>query len=254
MKIRSPLVWALLAGLAVVVAAFVPVIMRMGDAVQGASPTSLNGPPPWQIGIGEQGSVRAFGLRLPGSTLADARDRWADRLQVALIESRSQPLALEAYVERWSGGGVDGKLAVAFGVSDADLVRWRDHAPRGEMIDAQARRFRLSADDLADALQAPVTGLSFVPHSRIDIQTLQDRFGPSAERVNGPAPGQQHWLYPDRGLSISWDAETKRTVIQVVATADFDRLLRQPLHAALRAASAASEASSGAARGSGRSP
>jgi hypothetical protein len=255
MKIRSPLVWALLAGLAVVVAAFVPVFMHMEDAVPGASPTGLSDAPPWQIDIGERGAIRAFGLQLPGSSLADARDRWGDRLQVALIESRSQPLALEAYVEHWSGGGVDGKLALAFAVSNARLMRWRDQAPRGELIDAQARRWPLSADDLADALQAPVSGLSFVPHSRIDIQTLQARFGSPDERLHGPTPGLQHGLYADRGLSISWDAETQRTVIQVVARADFDRLLRQPLLAAAQTRPAASSAAPTApASGSGRSP
>ena len=90
---------------------------------------------PWQIERGPQGELRAFGLRLPGSTLADAVQRWGDDLQVALIASRGQPLALEAYTERWSGGGITGKLVLA---TDAQ----RDVYKRQQRRSAQAHAGR----------------------------------------------------------------------------------------------------------------
>jgi hypothetical protein len=231
MRQRSPLFWALLAGALVSVAAFAPVLWQM--RAPPAAPAAADGalPAPWQIERDAAGSVRAFGLRLPGSTLADAQARWGEELQVALIAKRGQPAALEAYVERYVGGGVGGKLVLA---SDADaqaVQRWQDRSPRREIIDADAQRWRLHPDDRAEALRAHVAGLSFLPANRLDEAALQARFGQPAER----RPGEgltQHWLYPALGLAIAWDADSGRSLVQLVAPAEFERRLRAPLDAA----------------------
>lgn len=234
MKFRSPLAWALLAGLAVLVAAFAPVALQM---LQPRAPSS---PPdglaaPWQIERGAQGELHAFGLRLPGSTLNDALQRWGDDLRVALIESRAQPAALEAYTDRWSGGGVNGRLVLASDAVAASVERWRSRAVRRETIDAQAQRWQLHPDDRAEALRSGVAGLSFLPASRVDAATLQARFGAAAEVL--PGDGRiRHWLYPGRGLVISWDEGSGKAVLQVVALADFEHRLRAPLLAAARPA------------------
>ena len=238
--LRHPFVWAAAAGLVVLAAAFAPVVwqvLRGGTATAGT--TDL--PPPWQIERGEQGELRAFGLRLPGSTLADAAARWGDDLQVAVIESRTQGAALEAYVERWQGGGVSGRLVLATDAEPAAVQRWRGQAVKRETIDGNAQRWELAPDDRREALRSAIAGLSFLPANRLDPATLDARFGAPAERVQTP-DGVSHALYPDRGLAIAWDPALGKAVLQLVPRADVERRLRQPLLAAL-SASAASPAS-----------
>lgn len=240
MKRRSPFLWAVLAGLAVIAAAFAPVLWQMLNPVPAAAPAAARGglPAPWQIEPDGQGGLRAFGLRLPGSTLADARALWGDELQVAVIASRGQPAALEAYTDRYSGGGVNGKLVLASDAQPAAVLRWQDRSPRREPIDAHAMRWQLHADDRAEALRAGVAGLSFVPANRLDAATLQARFGTPAEVLAGEGRAR-HWLYPDRGLAIAWDEGSGRAVMQVVMPADFERRLRAPLRSASNAAASA---------------
>jgi hypothetical protein len=233
---RSPFLWAVLAGLAVLLAAFVPVLWQMMQPRPVSSVAEL--PAPWQIERGPQGEVRALGLRLPGSTLADAAARWGDDLQVALIESRGQPLALEAYTDRWQGGGITGKLVLASNAQPAVVQRWKDRSQRRETIDANAQRWALHADDRADALRSGVAGISFLPASRMDAATLRARFGEPAQQLKA-ADGGLHWLYPDRGLAIAWDESSGRVLLQLVAPADFDARLRAPLAAAVSPAASA---------------
>lgn len=247
MKWRSPLLWALLAGLAVIAAAFAPVLWQMLNPVPLATPSTARGslPAPWQIEPDGRGGLRAFGLRLPGSTLADARALWGDELQVAVIASRGQPAALEAYTDRYSGGGVNGKLVLASDAQAATVLGWQDRSPKRENIDAQAMRWQLHPEDRAEALRAGVAGLSFLPAHRLDAATLQARFGTPAEMLSGDGRAR-HWLYPERGLAIAWDEDSGRAVLQVVVPADFERRLRAPLVAALR--SAASSPAAGSSR------
>lgn len=237
---RRPWLWALSAGLAVLVAAFVPAVwqlMRPG-AVPAAPPSGL--PAPWEITRPAAGMVQAFGLRLPGSTLADARGRWGDELQLALVESAGQGLALEAYVERWSGGGLLGRLVLAADVPLSDREAWRERSPRREVLEGGSRRWALASADLQAALRAPVTGMSFLPGSRVDGPLLEQRLGAPAERL--ALPPQEHLLYPDRGLAVALDPSRGRAVLQVVAPADFEARLAAPLHRAIRAAAASAPA------------
>jgi hypothetical protein len=231
MRKPSPFFWALLAGALVIVAAFAPVLWQMHSPPANPAPADGALPAPWQIERNADGTVLAFGLRLPGSTLADAQARWVEELQVALIAKRGQPAALEAYVERYVGGGVEGKLVLA---SDADaqvVQRWQDRSLKREIIDADAQRWRLHPDDRAEALRTHVAGLSFLPANRLDEAALQARFGQPAERRPGEG-STQHWLYPAQGLAIAWDADSGRSLVQLVASADFERRLRAPLAAA----------------------
>lgn len=228
MKLRSPLAWAASAGLLVLLLALAPVWLQMmqprpqGQALPGDLPA------PWAIDRTADGAIRAFGLRLPGATLADAFKRWGDDLQVAVIESSGQGPALEAYTDRWTGGGIVGKLILATDARPDDLARWRERSPRRQMVDAQAQRWSLHHDDLGQAQRSAIIGLSFLPASRLDAGLLSARFGLPAEDIAGEGT-VRHWLYPDRGLAISWDSASGKSVLQVVAVADFERRLRAPL-------------------------
>jgi hypothetical protein len=230
---KHPSLIALFAALAIVLAAFAPALWRMaaGPPVQSAAEAGL----PWQVQVAADGRSTVFGLTLPGATLAKARQLWGDDLQVAVMARRGQAGALEAYLENFRAGAINGRLVLAADPGAPAVARLRENSVKNEPVDAEARRYTLRAEDLPQALQAPLVGITFIPAAQLDAATLRGRFGEPAERLLDAAPGGEgrieQWLYPALGLAVALDAKGKE-VLQYVAPADFERLLRAPLLAA----------------------
>lgn len=220
---KHPIVIALLAGLAVVAVALALPLLHM---VRGGAAVDHGEDLPWQVRRHGDASV-VFGIELPGSTLADARRRWGDGLQIALMAERGSAGAVEGYVEGFDSGGVTGKLVLATELPVATLERLRSDAARVEAVDERTLRHHLRAADLAGVLSAPIVGITFIPAANLDADTLRERFGEPAER-RGAGERLEHWLYPQRGLAIVLDAQGK-DLLQYVAPADFERRLRAPL-------------------------
>jgi len=224
--LRHPAALALLAGLAVLAAAFVPALWMM--LTTPPHPAAQRDPAaPWALEPVPGGGIRVFGLHLPGATLADAQSAWGDDLQLALMASRGEPAMLEASVETARPGTVGGRLVFSAEAKAQDIERWRGHAAKEEPVSADTRRIALRADDRADALRTPIVGIGFIPAAQLDARTLRERFGAPAEVWRSTA-SVEHWLYPDRGLDVMLD-EQGRELLQYVAPADFERRLRAPL-------------------------
>jgi hypothetical protein len=222
---------ALLAALMVVLAAFAPTLWRTFSPASAARTAASEPGVPWAVEALPHGVTRVFGLNLPGSTLLDAQAAWGDELQLALMASRDQPAALEAYVENYRNGPITGRLMLTASATPKALSRWREHAVKEQPVSADTRRIALRADDRAEALHAPIVGVGFIPSAQLDAETLRLRFGEPAQRV--PGAGQvEHWLYPDKGLAILFDPQG-RELLQYVAPAEFERRLRAPLLKAL---------------------
>ena len=240
-----PFLIALGAALLIIVAAFAPALWQ---TFTGGPAAALDDDPsrPWQVQADAQGRVTAFGMMLPGTTLAQLSRRWGDELQVAVMARRGEPGALEAFVDSYRDGGITGKMVLALGATPAQVAAMRERSPRDMPVDADARRYTLAAEDRDVALSLPVVGLSFVPAVQLDAATLQQRFGAPAERL--PAgEGAEQWVYPARGLAILLH-DKARELIQVVAPADFESRLRAPLVAAQAAAAASAPGSASAPR------
>lgn len=233
-----PIWLALLAGLAVLLVAFAPTLWTLWRApppMPGSGP-ALAADAPWAIELPSGGGSRIFGLQLPGSTLAEARARWGEDLQLGLMASRGEPPVLEATVESAQVGGVAGRLLFTAEATAAELLRWRAQSPREEAVSAETRRIALRGDDARAALGAPLVGIGFIPAAQLDAETLRQRFGEPAE-VRRQGEAVEHWLYPRLGLAVVLDAKG-RELLQYVAPADFERRLRAPLLSAPGSASA----------------
>jgi hypothetical protein len=184
---------------------------------------------PWQVALPEPGRARVFALDLPGSTLADVRQRWGEDLKLALITGGG-PVALEGYLEQFETGGVSGRLLLAFdtGTLPKAVARWSENLP-GKPLESGARQHFLTGPAADDLAASALVGLSFIPVAQLDAEVLTARFGPPAERIAGDAR-LEHWLYPALGLAVVLDAKG-RDVLQYVAPADFERRLAAPLRA-----------------------
>lgn len=235
---KSPLLTALAVTTVALVLGFaLPWAWRSLDpeAAERQTAAARAGAAPWAVetAAGEPGRSTVFGLRLPGSTLDEVQMRWGDGVRFAVVGASgpSDPgapsAALEGHVERFTSGGVAGRLVLAFEARSADLARWQADHP-GTPTGTGARRHSLSPAALDPAArQAALVGLTFLPSAGLDADTVRTRFGsPAARRVD--AAGTEHWLYPATGLAVALPARG-RAVLQYVAPADFERRLASPL-------------------------
>lgn len=218
----------MLAGLAVLLVAFLPVLWAMWKTPPAAAVPVAAAGTPWAIEPRAGQGIRVFGLDLPGATLDDVRRRWGDDLSLALMATRGQPPVLEAYVETVQAGGVAGRLLFTADAAPQDLQRWREAAPKEEPVSADTRRITLSAPHRDEALRTPLLGIGFIPAAQLDAAMLRQRFGEPAQVVRPEGQPLEHWLYPAQGLAIVLDAKG-RELLQYVAPADFERRLRAPL-------------------------
>lgn len=186
---------------------------------------------PWQVSPLPHGGSSVFGVKLSpdpavASTLADAQRLWSSDFQVAVIAAPGEDGALEAYVDSARVGFIQGKLVFSTDVSAAMIKQFRAHAAKAEFMDSTTRKVHLNPDDLRIALGSRVIAIAFVPQAHLDAETIQARFGEPAQRLHSNGH-LEHWLYPDKGLSVTLDSQGKE-LLQYVAPADFARL-RDPL-------------------------
>ncbi len=209
---------------------------------RAGGPAAAQGPAgmPWQVQALGDGTSEVFGLRLGRTTLAEVGPRFERDLRVALVAPLGQPdavPALEAYVETFQAGAIQGRLVMAFDAEPGWLRAALARSPRDTVAGSGgARQHALSEDDRLQAQSLVLSALAFVPAARLDEATVQARFGAPAERVTGPE-GESQWLYPDRGLAVvlppaEGDLARAKAVLQYVAPRDFDTRLRDPLRRA----------------------
>ncbi len=237
---NKPWVLALMAGVAVLLVAFLLPLMHMsgvqgvtgGSGMPGVSTPGGSAPAqglPWQVTRLADGHAQVFGL-VPGQdSLADAQAKLGDVMQVALVAKLGESAALEALVDPFGAGFVSGRLVLAFDVPAEALQRWRARAGSSEAMDGGLRRFKLNPADRDEAGRMRLVGLSFLPSVRLSADDVRQRFGAPAEVLVQPG-GVSALLYPALGLSATV-ADGQRGVLQYVAPAAFEARLRAPLAA-----------------------
>ena len=203
---------------------------------------------PWQVTALPGGGIQVLGLSVSptgappaagSSTLGDVLQRWGDKVQIAIVAAPNETGNLEAYVDPMQAGFISGKAIITAHLPPEVIQGMRERATKTEYMGGTTRKATLSSADLAEALKAPVTAVSFIPAANLDEEIILTRFGQPAERVrsNGHL---EHFLYPDKGLDLALDSEGKE-LLQYVAPVEFERL-RQPLLNAAASASAPASA------------
>lgn len=242
---KHPFLVALAAGLAVLLAAAAAVGWQMWRGPASVGPGQIERGLPWQIETVPGGGTRVFDLTPGVSTLADVQRAQGDALQVALVAKLGEAGALEALLDPFRAGYVTGRLVLAFDAPAEARTRWREGATGSEPMEGGVRRFSLQPAHREEAGAAVLVGLSYVPSVQLTEAVVRERFGEPASRLALGAQAQA-WLYPERGLAVTIDAQG-RDVLNYVAPAQFDARLAQPLRATA-ASLAASPAASSAVR------
>ena len=176
---------------------------------------------PWQIDSLPDGSSRVFGI-IPGqSTLGDVVEQLGNDMQLAIIAAPGESGNLEMYYSRYSASIITGKLIFVAKMAEDTLLQMQERAFR----DGGTRRYRLHADDLPLAWQAPVKSIIFLPSVNLDEEIAHNRFGIPAETIHS-SEQVTHLLYPDKGLDFVIDQDGKE-VLRYVAPREFSTLRRQ---------------------------
>ena len=245
-------VGAMVAGAIGIAAALVMGGDRMGLMHTGStSAQTVNVGLPWEIAEQPGGAARLWGAQglvlsaqaEHASTLADVQRLWPIETQVAIVAAPGEEGALEAFVDPAQLGFVAGKLVAATRLDAGTLKAMRERAIKVEFMDSTTRRYTLAPADLAVALRTPVSGISLIPQAQLDADTVLQRFGAPAQRIQrgeGDA-SVEHLLYPSKGLDVVVSAKGKE-LLQYVAPAQFERL-SQPLQAASSTSAASAAAS-----------
>ena len=171
---------------------------------------------PWQIDVFPDGSSRVFGLHLGVSRLSDALGILGDDdMELAIVSASDEVGSLEMYYGHYKAGVIAGKLVVQASASEKNIMKWRERAVKSDyMASGQAKKHLLSGDELKQALNEVVIGLTFIPSINLDEEIIVARFGEPAERVQ--LEGATHYLYPEKGLDIAL-FENAKEVIQYVS-------------------------------------
>lgn len=188
----------------------------------GQAAKDSGAPLPWQVTPHPDGSSEALGLHLGTGTLADVRQRFGGDTQIAIIAAPGEDGTLEAFVDPAQAGFIAGKLVITAELPAATLRGMRERAVKAEFMESTTRKYVLRREDEAQALQARVVALNFIPQAALDADVITARFGQPAQRVrsNGHL---EHFLYPQRGLDVVLDTEGKE-LLQYVAPRHFERL------------------------------
>ena len=180
---------------------------------------------PWQIDTLPGGGTQVFGIKTGTTTLAGVMEQLGEELDLAIIAAPHETGSLEAYYSHYSAGPITGKLILVLDVAPDMLSTLRQRA----FQDGGTRRYHLHPDDLPVAYRAPVKAINFLPSFNLDEEIIQARFGTPAEVIQVNAQ-QQHWLYPDKGLDLILNTDSKE-VLQYLPARDFSahRARLQPL-------------------------
>jgi hypothetical protein len=181
---------------------------------------------PWQIETLPGGESRVFDLTLGRSTLAEAKARFGNEIQLALVAEPDEDGNVEGYYESVTAGFVAGKLIITAELPKDVIEGMRERAPKTEYMQSTTRKARLADADLAVALAAPIRGMAFIPSAQLDEAIVFERFGQPAERIR-VNEHVEHLLYPAKGLDLVLDSKGKE-LLQYVAPARFEAL-RTPL-------------------------
>lgn len=186
---------------------------------------------PWQIEGLPDGLTRVFGLVPGGSTLEQARQRLGPDAQVAMIIAKGETGSVEAFYESITAGIVTGKMILTLETSLAQREAMLQRAVKAAFMESTTRRIELADVDLQDLATARIMAITFIPSANLSEDIVLQRFGSPAERIRTDE-AVEHFLYPDKGLDLRFDAKGKE-VLQYVAPREFARL-RDPLVAAAK--------------------
>ncbi|MDH5426368.1 MAG: hypothetical protein OEY29_15375 [Gammaproteobacteria bacterium] len=177
---------------------------------------------PWQIEISENAQSKVFGITLDQTTMREALTILQTFPEIAAFVHNNGRRNLEAYISSVSLSGLSAKMILEYSVSKEDMDRYIKDSIKKEGTPSGAFKYSLNEQDILEAMQAPVSSISYIPYAQFDDEIILQRFGTAAETIT-VSDMTSILLYPNLGLSITYNKDQKE-VLQYVSPANFERL------------------------------
>lgn len=181
---------------------------------------------PWQITIDANGNSSVFGITMDNSTLLEAENLYQEQSTVSLFATPDNQYAIEAFFERLYLNGIRANLVMNIDVDADTAAQMMERGIRISRLGSGTSKVTLSEEDLQQVKASTISLITYLPATDLDEELIQKRFGEPAERIPEES-GTVHWLYPDKGLDIAVNPETKE-VFQYIPPARFEQI-RIPL-------------------------
>lgn len=181
---------------------------------------------PWQVTVDANGNSSVFGLTIDKSTLSEAENLYQEKSTVSLFATPDNVYAVEAFFERLYLSGIRANLVMNIDIDPDTAAQMMARGIRISRLGSGSSKVTLSEEDLQTVKGNTISLITYLPATDLDEELIQKRFGDPAERIP-EASGSVHWLYPDKGLDIAVNPETKE-VFQYIPPARFDQI-RAPL-------------------------
>jgi len=197
---------------------FVILITAINEKRYSISSDSL----PWQITIVENGNSKVFGITLKQTTVREALEILQTFPESAVFEHKNGRKNLEAYISSIVLSGLSAKMIIEYDIDDETLDRYIKDSIEKDGTPSGAFKYKLNEQDAIEAMQAPVKSISYIPYAQFDDEIILQRFG-TADEIIEVNENTSILLYPEQGLSITYNKEEKE-VLQYVTPSDFKRL------------------------------
>ena len=161
---------------------------------------------PWDITHTEQGTTRVFHLELGKATLRQAIELWHSFPELAVMQSRTNDLSLEAYFGKQRLGLFEAKLVAELVADPATLEKFSQEQVKREPQASGAWRLSVSESNVKLANDFLIKYLIYMPVVNYEPELIRARFGEGAEIVNLTATVDA-WFYADRNLAMLIDAK-----------------------------------------------
>lgn len=176
---------------------------------------------PWQITVLDEQTLHVLELDIGQTTLGQAVKILKSEYNLAWFENQDDSLSLEAYFIRVSMSGLRAKVLLELDTEGLDKDFLMKNSGKPEIQSSRTIKYPL--DDLKQTMSDRVIrSLTYIPASNIDPELLKRLFGQPAESL--PVDDNtEFWLYPDKGLVISYSKRGKE-IFQYVPVGRFARL------------------------------
>jgi hypothetical protein len=167
---------------------------------------------PWDVHLSPEQQVVVFNLTLGSSTLHDAKKVFQMQGEINLFMSKNGRPALEAYFERVFLSGLRADFILVLEANDELLSALYDHGSRISLSSETTRKVELSSEDRELVSGLPIRLINYVPYANLDERLVINRFGQPSEKILETETGISHWIYVDKGISISVNPDGKELI------------------------------------------
>lgn len=209
-----------------VILAIVIVILAVAILAPGGRKTDGNPKLPWEIAILDDGSPRVFELTLGQSSLSQAVQLLSESPTLSLFRSPTGIFSIEAYFQRVALSGLRADFILTLEIDQTVSAEIFERGLRISQLGSGGKKVSLAETDVNLAMSSPIRNITYIPATDLDAELIERYFGKPEQIIDDPEGGT-HWLYPNKGLDIALNPDTKE-VFQYVHPSRFNELL-EPL-------------------------